>query len=112
MNRNSPKATRAKLPPAWQRPGGMTRREGGELSFDWEALVPRVVHPLKVSIVEALLWVGRPLSASDLTKLLDDKEFGLSHISYHAVKLGEIGALKVVRMRQVRGATEKFHFFR
>jgi hypothetical protein len=86
--------------------------EGGELSFDWGALVPRVVHPLKVIIIEALLWVGRPLSASDLSKLVDDQEFGLSHISYHAVTLREIGALKVVRKRQVRGSTEKFYFFR
>jgi hypothetical protein len=90
----------------------MTTVKGGELSFDWEALVPRVLHPVKVSIVEALLWLGRPLSATDLTKLIGDQEFGLSHIAYHATKLGEIGALKVVRRRQVRGATEKFYFFR
>jgi len=79
------------------------------LSFDWDALVPFLVHPLKVRIVEALLWVGEPLSATDLTKLIGDEQFGLSHVSYHVVS--EAGALEVVRKRQVRGSTEKFYFF-
>jgi DNA-binding transcriptional ArsR family regulator len=80
-------------------------------AFDWNALVPHIVHPLKVRIVEALWWVGQPLSASDLTKLIGDEKFGLSHVSYHVATLGEAGALEVVRKREVRGATEKFYFF-
>jgi DNA-binding transcriptional ArsR family regulator len=85
--------------------------KGGELSFDWDALVPRVLHPLKVAIVEALGWVGKPLSATDLTKLLDDDDFGLSHVSYHLLKLAEAGVIEVVRRRKVRGSVEKFYFF-
>ncbi|HEX4668432.1 MAG TPA: helix-turn-helix domain-containing protein [Solirubrobacterales bacterium] len=85
--------------------------KGGELSFDWDALVPHVLHPLKVAIVEALGWVGKPLSATDLTKLFDDDDFGLSHVSYHLLKLAEAGAIKVVRRRKVRGSVEKFYFF-
>jgi Helix-turn-helix domain len=85
--------------------------EGHEPSFDWEALVPRIVHPLKVSIVEALWWVGEPLSATDLSKLIGDEKFGLSHISYHMVRLAKSGAIEVVRKRQVRGSVEKFYFF-
>ncbi len=84
--------------------------EGGE-TFAWDALVPHVVHPLKVSIVEVLHWVGQPLSASDLTKVIDDERFGLSHVSYHLVKLAEAGAIRVVRKRKVRGSVEKFYFF-
>lgn len=93
---------------------------GGE-QFDWEALVPRVIHPLKVRIIEGLRWVGEPLSASDLTKLVgeqegpkptkDDPAYALSHVSYHVVKLAEAGVIEQVRRRQVRGATEKFYFF-
>lgn len=38
--------------------------EGNEpLPFDWAALVPLVVHPMRVTIIEALCWVGEPLSA-------------------------------------------------
>jgi DNA-binding transcriptional ArsR family regulator len=84
----------------------------GDGRFDWETLVPLVVHPLKVTAIEALEWIGQPLSASDLTKIIDDEKMGLSHVSYHLNRLGAVGALKVVRRRQVRGSVEKFYFFR
>jgi repressor of nif and glnA expression len=85
--------------------------QGGE-RFDWEGLVPLIVHPVKVTIIEAIEWIDKPLSASDLTKVIDDEKFGLSHVAYHLKKLGEVGALKVVRRRAVRGSLEKFYFFR
>jgi DNA-binding transcriptional ArsR family regulator len=84
--------------------------EGGE-RFAWDALVPHIVHPLKVTIVEALRWIDQPLSASDLTKVIEDDKYGLSHVSYHMVKLARAGALEVVRTRPVRGSLEKFYFF-
>lgn len=80
--------------------------------FDWEALVPLVVHPVKVAIIEAIEWIDKPLSASDLTKVIGDEKIGLSHVSYHLKNLGEVGVLKVVRWRRVRGSIEKFYFFR
>jgi hypothetical protein len=84
---------------------------GGDERFDWDSLVPHIVHPLKVSIVEAIYWIGEPLSASELTHVIGDDEFGLSHISYHMVTLAKAGALTVVRRRHVRGSVEKFYFF-
>jgi len=87
----------------------MAVREGEH--FDWEGLVPLVVHPMKVTIIEAILWIDQPLSASDLTKVIADPKTGISHISYHLNRLGRVGALKVVRRRQVRGSLEKFYFF-
>ena len=59
----------------------------GDERFDWEKLIPLIVHP-------------------------DDEKLGLSHVSYHLNRLGAVGALKVVRRRQVRGSIEKFYFFR
>ena len=88
----------------------MTTAEGGE-PFDWSALVPRVAHPLRVAIVEALLWIDQPLSSTDLVKLMDSPEIYLSHVAYHVGRLVEAGVLKPVRRRQVRGATETFYFF-
>jgi DNA-binding transcriptional ArsR family regulator len=85
--------------------------EGDESGFDWTRLVPHLVHPLKVSIVEALWWVGEPLSASDLTKMIGDIDYGISHVSYHMVRLARAGGLEVVRSRHVRGSLEKFYFF-
>jgi DNA-binding transcriptional ArsR family regulator len=90
--------------------GGKVTVEGGE-SFTWDALVPHIVHPLKVSIVEALRWIGEPLSATDLTKVIEDEKYGLSHVSYHMVRLAETGVIEVVRARPVRGSLEKFYFF-
>jgi DNA-binding transcriptional ArsR family regulator len=85
--------------------------EGGE-QFTWDALVPHLVHPLKVMILEALRCIDQPLSASDLTKVIDDEKYGLSHVSYHMVKLAGAGAIEVVRTRPVRGSLEKFYFFK
>jgi hypothetical protein len=87
----------------------LTVKGGGQ--FEWDALVPHIVHPLKVSVVEAMQWIGEPLSASDLTKILDNDNVGLSHVSYHMNKLAKAGAIKVVRRRPVRGSVEKFYFF-
>jgi hypothetical protein len=66
---------------------------------------------LQVLIVEAMQWIGVPLSASDLTKIVDDEKYGLSHVSYHVVKLASTGLIEVVRTRPVRGSLEKFYFF-
>lgn len=79
--------------------------------FHWDALVPHVIHPVKVTIVEAMLWIDQPLSSTDLVKLMDDDEVYLSHVAYHVRKLAEAGALRPVRKRQVRGAIETFYFF-
>jgi Helix-turn-helix domain len=83
----------------------------GDEQFSWDVLVPHIVHPLKVSIVEALWWIGEPLSATDLMKVIGDEKYGLSHISYHMVKLANAGAIEVVGSRPVRGSLEKFYFF-
>lgn len=85
--------------------------EGGERSFGWDLLVPHVVHPAKVVVIEAIRWIGQPLSATEMTKSVDDDEFPLSTISYHVRKLAEFGAIQPVRQRQVRGSVETFYFF-
>lgn len=86
---------------------------GSEASpFDWEALVPRIVHPIKVAVIEALLWVDQPLSSSDLAKLFDREDMPLSNISYHVRALAKMGVLKKVRERRVRGSIETFYRLR
>jgi DNA-binding transcriptional ArsR family regulator len=85
---------------------------GKSAEFDWSLLVPYLIHPLRVAIIEAMAYLGQPLSASDLRKLLDTAEFHLSLISYHAKKLRKAGALVQVRERKVRGSIEKFYVLR
>lgn len=77
-------------------------------SFSWEALVPRLVHPVKVEIIEAMSWIGLPLSATDLDRVLRG-QIGVSLLSYHLRKLAEVGALRKVRREPVRGAVQTFY---
>jgi DNA-binding transcriptional ArsR family regulator len=77
-------------------------------SFDWEALVALLIHPVKVSIIEAMDWVGEPLSATDLDRILKG-EVGVSLISYHLRKLVELEVIKPVRRKTVRGAVQTFY---
>ena len=93
------------------RDGRMTTEGDGPYRFDWSGLVPKVVHPMKVEIVEALAWIGRPLSARDLCDVFDG-EYGLSLIAYHVNTLTAVGVLEPVRHRPVRGARETFHYFK
>jgi hypothetical protein len=79
-------------------------------TFEWDALVPYLVHPLKVAIVETISWIDMPLSASELSRIFM-LEFELSLVSYHLTKLAEVGAVVKVGQRPVRGALQSFYFF-
>lgn len=72
----------------------------------WVMLAVRLLHPMQLQIIEAMRWIGRPLSASQLVKVLDG-EATLSTVAYHVRRLAELGALKPGGRRQVRGAMEK-----
>lgn len=86
--------------------------DGDEPAFDWAELVPRVVHPARVAIVEAMFFIGQPLSATELRDFFDEPEcYYLSIVSYHLGKLVDYGALAETGSRQVRGATETYYFF-
>jgi DNA-binding transcriptional ArsR family regulator len=82
---------------------------GDEIEFDWDSLVPRFVHPVKVAIIEAMRWVGEPLSASELARIFERRD--LSTIAYHLNKLVEVGVFEQVDERQVRGALQRFYLF-
>jgi hypothetical protein len=79
--------------------------------FDWIAFALLHVHPMRVQIIEAMSWIDQPLSASDLRKVFGGR-FDLSFISYHLTELAKLGVMELVWKREVRGATEKFYFFR
>ena len=42
-----------------------------------------MVNPTKVTIIEALLYMDRPLSAAETSRMLGDAKLKLSHIAYH-----------------------------
>lgn len=96
----------------WHRPK-TKRMEGAPDApeFDWAGLVAQTVHPAKVAIVEALQWIGHPLSALELTAILADAHYGKDLIAYHARALAELGAIEVAASRRVRGAWENYYYF-
>lgn len=88
----------------------MRGTEGDEaVPFDWDALVASVLHPTRVAIIEAMTWIGEPLSATDIKKIFGGK-FLAQTIGYHLTALEKVGGLVKVRQRHVRGATESFYF--
>jgi hypothetical protein len=81
-----------------------------DLPFEWEVAIPRLVHPLKVTIIEALLWIGTPLSAKELSAAFQG-QFSVGMVSHHIKGLAAVGLLSEVGNRPVRGAIQRFYFF-
>lgn len=79
----------------------------------WEPFLPQFVHPLKVAIVEALLYIGEPLSVRQFRKVFGGAgtEFCESNVRYHLKHLAEIGVLEVVPARHSSGGGQRQRFF-
>ncbi len=80
----------------------------GACALDWGVLVPRLVHETKVSIIEAMRWLERPLSARELQAICGEKS--ISGVEYHLLSLVEAGGIALVGRRRVRGARESHYF--
>jgi DNA-binding transcriptional ArsR family regulator len=63
-----------------------------------------VAHPLRVTILELL--DGRVASPIELARELGEP---IGNVSYHARALRQLGAIRLVRTRQRRGAIEHFY---
>ncbi len=75
----------------------------------WAALAARLLHPSQLQIIEAIRWIDRPLSVSELVQIFQ-REQRLSTVAYHVQYLAGIGALELVGHRQpARGAVEKLY---
>jgi hypothetical protein len=60
--------------------------------FCWGALAAHVLHPVQVEIIEALRWIDRPLTATDLLQVFGAKRSGL-RIEHHLRRLTKIDAM-------------------
>ena len=76
--------------------------------FNWDSLVPHLIHPVKVAIIEAMEWVEVPISPRELDRVFDE-EYGLSLVSYHMRTLADVGVVEKVRQQSVRGALQTFY---
>lgn len=72
----------------------MSGEGGQEVGFYWAALVARVLHPVDVEIIEALRWIGQPLSADELSKVFEGK-WSWAKVSHHIRRLGKLDAVEL-----------------
>jgi hypothetical protein len=82
--------------------------DAGDERFPWDALVSRVLLPVKVEVIEAMWWIGLPLAASDLLLVLD-KGYSLSLLDYHVKELVKLGALRLAGTEPVRGTLKHYY---
>lgn len=83
--------------------------EHGPASVDWDGLLSGLLHSTQLQIIEAMHWIERPVSASQLVQVFDCDPKELSALSYH---LRRLKALKIARLRSVkriRGAKERLY---
>lgn len=99
----APKLTPRISLPAGERPP--LRRQPG---FPWPALIELHVHPVKVGVIEALRWVGGPVSAKELWRLgVGEPDYGI--VAYHVKALADHSFLEHVAASPARGSAEKFY---
>jgi hypothetical protein len=77
--------------------------------FDWGSVVPRIVSPTKVTIIELLHREKRPLSATRMEKMIDDPEITVPRLHYHCTTLLEAGVLRLAGTVPRGAANEKFY---
>lgn len=73
--------------------------------FAWEGLVARVLHPVDVQIIEALQWIGEPLSASDLTQLFE-KNVSRARVCHHMRRLTRLRAVQLAETPTMQNAID------
>jgi hypothetical protein len=82
----------------------------GDERFVWEVLVPRLLNPGVLSIINALLRKGEPLPLREIAAAVD---LSVDHARYHCQTMERRGVLKVVQLLPAPegDGDEPFYFF-
>jgi DNA-binding transcriptional ArsR family regulator len=105
-----------RTPPIFPTPGSsfadagtvtMTRDE--QETYLWLSLVPRLIHPVKLVILETLLYMEQELSATQIAALLGPGDYSVGVISYHLKVLAKTGVIELVESKKIRGS--EMHLF-
>ena len=83
--------------------------ESGAATVDWDGLLTSLLHPTQFQIIEAMHWINRPVSASQLVHVFDRDPKDLPALSYHLRRLGNLRIARLNSVRQVRGAKERLY---
>jgi hypothetical protein len=74
----------------------------------WPSLIDYHVHPVQVAVVEAMRWIGGPLSARELW-LVEVGEPAYQNVAYHVRVLVDLGLMEQTHKSAARGSEEKFY---
>ena len=80
----------------------------GAAEFDWERVVPRIVNPTKVAIIELLRHDQRPLSAARMRRLITEVRASQAQMNYHCETLLKAEVLEEVSAPPDAAANERF----
>jgi hypothetical protein len=89
--------------------GGHSATEPEAAAVDWDGLLARILHPTQFQVIEAMHWIGRPMSASRLVHVLDRDRGDLSAVSYHLRRLKELKIVRLCSTKRARGTRERLY---
>lgn len=101
-------ATPQSTPPSSVGSGGGDA--AGDEKFIWRLLVPRLVHPARLQIVEALIDRSDPMTVEELAPLVPFATDNLDLVRYHAKAMTDAGALEVVDAGESEPGEPTFFF--
>jgi hypothetical protein len=81
--------------------------------FCWSSFVASTVHPVKVAIIEALLWIEEPISGAQFGRLFRGAGQGFyeSNIRFHLRALVEMGLLEAVPVQASGNSSKEKGFY-
>jgi hypothetical protein len=91
----TPNATPHSTPPSSTGSRGGADDQAGDEHFIWRTLVPRLVHPARLQIVEALIDKGTHMSTGELAPLVPAVDGNADLLRYHVKAMTKAGVLEV-----------------
>jgi Helix-turn-helix domain len=83
----------------------------GDEQLIWEKLVPRLVHPMKLDIIKALIASGKAASATELCATLKLGETSRDLVAYHVNCMAKAGVLEGAERSEGDESAESRFFF-
>jgi DNA-binding transcriptional ArsR family regulator len=72
------------------------------MDLEWGSLICHWVHPLKVAILEAALWIDHPFKPADMAKMVPAGDYPGNSVFHHCKDLQERNLIDIAQM-ETRG---------
>ena len=76
---------------------------------DWSLLIEQFVHEIKIGVLEALSWIGQPLSINELWRILGKRGYSYGLVSHHVRALATRGLIEPTDYRDAGSTREAFY---